>query len=49
MKMTGAAKILKDHLTEENHPEEKGADIQAHLTDVRHYSQILWDSLFEFV
>ena len=49
MKMTTAAKGLKQHLQKESHPEHGGAQLEAHLTEVRQYSQSMWDSLFEFV
>ena len=49
--MTEAAKSLKNHLiTDDSSSSElKGVEFEEHLTDIRHYSQIVWDSLFEFV
>lgn len=49
MTMAEAATNLKSHLMQDKHPEKSGKELEAHLADVRHYSQKLWDALFEFV
>ena len=49
MQMTEAATNLKSHLLQDKHPDKSGKELEAHLVDVRHYSQKLWDALFEFV
>ena len=49
IEMTDAAKVLKKHLNIRSEPMHIGDELESQMRDIQTSSQLLWQSLFEFV